>query len=246
MFSEAIEKYLQHEQLNHIDLKAVFFDMDGVLYDSMGHHAASWTQTFTEAGIHFHEELAYLNEGRTGASTVLTAVTEAQNRTATDDEIQKIYRRKTEILHTMPRVLPVDGMKNMLEQVKNAGLEIWIVTGSSHMRFIDNLKVDFPDLIDPAHVVTGKDVKNGKPNPEPYLLALEKSHLEKQQAIVIENAPLGIQSAKAAGLFTVAINTGILHNEILTEAGCDLLFSGGKELEKNWKKLLYDIQRFNQ
>ncbi|GET20525.1 HAD family hydrolase [Prolixibacter denitrificans] len=246
MFNDAIERYLQQEQLNRFDLKAVFFDMDGVLYDSMGHHAASWTKAFTEAGIHFHEELAYLNEGRTGASTVLTAVKEAQNRTATDDEIQKIYRRKTEILHTMSRALPVEGMKNMLEQVKNAGLEIWIVTGSSHMRFIDNLKVDFPGLIDPTHVVTGKDVKHGKPHPEPYLMALEKSHLERQQAMVIENAPLGIQSAKAAGLFTVAINTGILDDDILTDNGCDLLFDDGIELAKNWKKLLHGLQIFSQ
>ncbi|MEJ2413500.1 MAG: HAD-IA family hydrolase, partial [Anaerolineales bacterium] len=128
----------------------------------------------------------------------------------------------------MPRALPVEGMKDLLEQVKDDGLEIWIVTGSSHLRFIDNLKLDFPGSIDPAHVVTGKDVKQGKPNPEPYLMALEKSHLMRNNAIVIENAPLGIQAAKAAGLFTVAINTGILVDEILAKAGCDLLFSDGK------------------
>lgn len=246
MFSKAIEKYLQQNNLNRLELKAVFFDMDGVLYDSMGHHAAAWTEVFTEAGIHFHEELAYLNEGRTGSSTVLTAVKEAQNRTATDDEIQDIYRRKTEILHTMPRALPLEGMKNLLEQVKSAGLDIWIVTGSSHMRFIDNLRVDFPSLIDPAHIVSGKDVKHGKPHPEPYLMALEKSHLSRNNAIVIENAPLGILAAKEAGLFTIAINTGILDDKILTDSGCDILFNDGKELVKNWKKLLYDIQIFNQ
>ncbi|GET32734.1 beta-phosphoglucomutase [Prolixibacter bellariivorans] len=246
MFSKAIKKYLQQEQLNRFDLKAVFFDMDGVLYDSMGHHAASWTKAFTEAGIHFHEELAYLNEGRTGSSTVLTAVKEAQNRTATDEEIQAIYRRKTEILHTMPRALPLEGMKNLLEQVKTAGLDIWIVTGSSHMRFIDNLKVDFPDLIDPDHIVSGKDVKHGKPNPEPYLMALKKSHLKQHNAIVIENAPLGIQAAKGAGLFTVAINSGILDNKILSDAGSDMLFNDEKELAKNWEKLLFSIQTFNQ
>jgi HAD superfamily hydrolase (TIGR01509 family) len=137
-------------------------------------------------------------------------------------------------------------MKNLLEQVKSAGLDIWIVTGSSHMRFIDNLKVDFPGLIDPAHIVSGKDVKHGKPHPEPYLMALEKSHLAQENAIVIENAPLGILAAKKAGLFTIAINTGILDDKILTDSGCDMLFNDGKELVKNWKKLLYDIQIFNQ
>ena len=246
MFSYAIEKYLQQKNLNRFELKAVFFDMDGVLYDSMGHHAAAWTEAFTKAGIHFHEELAYLNEGRTGSSTVLTAVKEAQNRKATDDEVRDIYRHKTEILHTMPKVLPVEGMQSVLEKVKKAGLEIWIVTGSSHMQFIENLKVDFPGLVDPDHIVSGKDVKHGKPNPEPYLRAMEKSHLKRQNIIVVENAPLGIQAAKSAGLFTVAINTGILNDQILTDAGCDILLKSGKQLEENWNKLAHVIQIFNR
>ena len=246
MFSNAIEKYLQQKKLSHFDLKAVFFDMDGVLYDSMGHHAAAWTKAFIEAGIHFYEELAYLNEGRTGPSTVLTAVKEAQNRTATHDEIQEIYQRKTEILNTMPSIIPVAGIQDTLKQVKDAGLEIWIVTGSSHMSFIDNLKTDFPGLIDPSHVITGKDVKHGKPNPEPYLMALNKSHLKKQNAIVIENAPLGIHAAKAAGLFTITINTGILDNQILLKSGCDILLNDGKELAKSWTNIFRDIQMFSR
>jgi beta-phosphoglucomutase-like phosphatase (HAD superfamily) len=50
--------------------------------------------------------------------------------------------------------------------------------------------------------------------------------------VVIENAPLGIQSAKAAGIFTVAINTGILDDGILWESGADLLFKDWKDLMK--------------
>ncbi len=57
--------------------------------------------------------------------------------------------------------------------------------------------------------VTGDEVKNGKPAPEPFLKALRKLKIEPWEAVVIENAPFGIQSAKKAGLFCIAIETSL-------------------------------------
>lgn len=84
------------------------------------------------------------------------------------------------------------------------------------------------------NIITAHDVKIGKPNPEPYLKALEKSGYMCHQSIVIENAPLGVESAKAAGLFTIAINTGPIDPNVLKEAGADIVFSGSEELLENW------------
>jgi beta-phosphoglucomutase len=86
------------------------------------------------------------------------------------------------------------------------------------------------------------DVKNGKPNPEPYLKALEKSGFDISEAIVVENAPMGVLSAKAAGLFTIAINTGPIDLLVLTEAGADLVFSGCEELIKMWPSIIQAIK----
>jgi beta-phosphoglucomutase-like phosphatase (HAD superfamily) len=72
-------------------------------------------------------------------------------------------------------------------------------------------------------MVTAYDVKKGKPDPEPYLMALEKAGLQPNEAMVVENAPLGVRSAKGAGIFTVAVNTGILSDDDLWQAGADVV-----------------------
>ena len=72
-------------------------------------------------------------------------------------------------------------------------------------------------------MVTAYDVKYGKPHPEPDLRALEKSGLKPWEVMVIENAPLGVRSAVAAGLFTVAVNTGVLDAKELEDEGAQVV-----------------------
>ena len=81
-------------------------------------------------------------------------------------------------------------------------------------------------------------IKYGKPNPEPYLMALEKGGLKPNEAIVIENAPLGVEAGHKAGIFTIAVNTGPLNGEILLNAGADLLFPSMQALCESWEKLV--------
>ena len=86
-------------------------------------------------------------------------------------------------------------------------------------------------------MVTAFDVKYGKPNPEPYLMALQKGELKPNEAIVIENAPLGVQAGAAAGIFTIAVNTGPIDGKVLLDAGADILFSSMQEFCDNWENL---------
>ena len=77
-------------------------------------------------------------------------------------------------------------------------------------------------------MITAFDVVKGKPDPEPYLKAWERSGLTKEQCVVVENAPLGVRSGKAAGLTVYAVNTGILTREDLAQA--DQVFDSMAEL----------------
>ena len=101
----------------------------------------------------------------------------------------------------------------------------------------------YPGLFSKANIfqehlmVTAFDVKYGKPNPEPYLMAIKKAGINPNQAIVIENAPLGVQAGVAAGIFTVAVNTGPLPDSALLEQGANLLFHSMNEFSDNWKNL---------
>ena len=81
-------------------------------------------------------------------------------------------------------------------------------------------------------VVNHSSVKQGKPHPEPYLTALARSGVQADQVVVIENAPLGIEAAKAAGIYTIVINTGILADEILWKSGADEVVKEVSDVEE--------------
>ena len=97
------------------------------------------------------------------------------------------------------------------------------MTGSGQQTLFDELNEVFPNAFARERMVTALDVIKGKPDPEPYLRAWEKSGLEKSECCVIENAPMGIRAGKAAGLFTIGVNTGPLPDNDLYDAGADVV-----------------------
>ncbi|MBO7317645.1 MAG: HAD-IA family hydrolase, partial [Bacteroidales bacterium] len=99
-----------------------------------------------------------------------------------------------------------------------------LVTGSSQGTLLEQLDADYPRAFNMPYRITGEDVKHGKPSPEPYLMGLQRAGVEAHEAIVIENAPLGVQAGVAAGVFTVAVNTGPIPAQALYDAGADIVF----------------------
>ena len=230
---EAIRLYNQTHKTT-LQPKAVLFDMDGVLFDSMPFHAKAWYETMQQYGLDFTEYDAYLNEGRTGESTINAFFPQKYNREATPDEIKEIYRIKSEIFNRISDIHPIKGIYEFLKKVKEAGLMIFLVTGSGQKSLLDTLNKNFPDMFRQDRMVTAFDVKYGKPHPEPYLMALQKGHLLASEAIVIENAPLGVRSAVTAGIFTIGINTGIMRDEELYNQGANIVFPSISELKDHW------------
>lgn len=242
MFQEAINNYLKRHSNSSIQLKAVLFDMDGVLFDSMLNHAEAWHKTMKTRGLLFTCEEAYLNEGRTGADTINLIYQRELGRKATEKEIQEIYQQKTDEFNKHPQVQRMNGSLDVLNKIKKAGLFSMVVTGSGQKSLIGKLSLNFPGIFKPELMVTAFDVKNGKPNPEPYLRALQKGKLSANESIVIENAPLGVQAAVAAGIFTIAVNTGPLDDRILTDSGADILLPSMQAFADNWEILLDELR----
>jgi HAD superfamily hydrolase (TIGR01509 family) len=129
------------------------------------------------------------------------------------------------------------GIKTLMEQIKADGLKICVVTGSAQHALLDKLLIDFDGLLREELIVTAFDVKHGKPNPEPYLIGMEKCGTKPYETIVVENAPLGVQAAVAARCFTIAVNTGPLPDERLAEKGADIIFPTMTALSDTWKTL---------
>ena len=213
-------------------MRAYFFDMDGVLFNSMPHHAIAWEEVMKEHDLPFTAYDCYLNEGRTGESVIREAMWKARNRDATPDEIKQIYTEKSERFNLLAQqaggTVVIDGVAEVLRYVQSIGSQIWVVTGSGMRSLLDNLNNALPPVFQRDRMITAFDVTHGKPDPEPYLKAWERSGLQKEQCFVIENAPLGIRSGKAAGLTVYAVNTGILTREDLAQA--DQVFDSMAEL----------------
>ena len=237
MYQEAINNYLKQHGHERINLKAVLFDMDGVLFNSMPNHASSWHKVMERMDFGLSEQEAYMHEGRTGADTINIISRRERGHDATDEEIKAIYAAKSEEFNKCPPAERMPGAWEVLQKIKEDGLTRMVVTGSGQVSLLERLNKNFPDIFQKELMVTAFDIKYGKPNPDPYLMALEKGGFCPNETIVIENAPLGVQAGVAAGIFTIAVNTGPLPDEVLWEAGANLLFPSMKAFNEAWEEL---------
>ncbi len=242
MFEENIDKYLQKYGFGHIRLKAVLFDMDGILFDSMPMHARAWAEAARRFHFDLTEEEAYEHEGRTGKSTIDILAQRCWGRQATEAEEQQIYEEKSNIFNTLPKAKPMPGADSLLQQIKKEGFQIVLVTGSGQKSLLQKLNKSYAGIFKSDLMVTSFDVKQGKPSAEPYLMALKKAGIKPNEAVVIENAPLGVRAGVAARIFTIAVNTGPLPDKKLLDEGANLLLPSMQMLSKQWAQLRNELQ----
>ena len=220
-------------------IKAVLFDMDGVLYDSMKNHAVAWVQSMQKFGINMTADDAYATEGARGVDTIRYMVRQQKGIEISEAQAQEMYDEKSRIFHSMPEAPIMPGILSLMEQISNAGISIGVVTGSGQKPLIARILRDFGKYVTPEHITTAYDVPRGKPNPDPYLIGLQKAgNLQPSEAIVVENAPLGIRAGIAANIYTVAVNTGPLADQVLLDAGANILFPTMQALSDSWKEVL--------
>lgn len=237
MLEEAIQKYLSRNNFKEIAPKAILFDMDGVIFDSMPHHAIAWVKAMHESGLPFTEEQAYMNEGQPGADTVNGVFAEFYGRESTLEERTRVYNLKGRYFSELGTPQKMPYIEDILNIVKTEALDIYIVTGSGHPQLLQSLNTHFPGFFSKEKVISAFDVRRGKPFPDPYIEALKRANAQPWQAVVIENAPLGVRASSAAQIFTVGVNTGPLDKNILLENGADVVFNSMKELLEQWHSL---------
>ena len=242
-------------------MKAFLFDMDGVLFNSMPHHAEAWYQVMGEHyGFACDRTLFYMVEGSTGQQVIDDMFMSQRGRHAAEWEIKTIYAEKSQTFTQLGPAEPMRGAADVLRKVGEKGLTRVLVTGSGQASLINKLEVAFPGVFDWNHIVSGLDcpIGHGKPHPDPYLYGLRKAagnttpvdweaenpftsglSLSRDEAIVVENAPLGVRAARAAGIFTVAVNTGPLDPQVLKDAGADIVLERGMvELAERFDEIL--------
>ena len=162
------------------NIKAVFFDMDGVLFDSMPYHAQAWQRALSERGLSFSLYDAYLHEGRTADSTIDEAFIRAYGHTADRRTKDEIYSTKTDYFHQYPEPPQIPAVGDVLRYVRSKNRQILVVTGSAQMSLLDRLQSNFPDIFEEGKIISAFDVEHGKPHPElpsEYVLPLLPAYL---------------------------------------------------------------------
>lgn len=184
-------------------LKALIFDMDGVLVDSMPFHAAAWKKAFLDMGMEIQDRDIYAIEGSNPRNGLPLLIRKARKEPEAYDfeTITSIYRQEFKRIFELKAF---DGMKECLEVLKTRFL-LSVVSGSDHLIVHEIIDKLFPEVFD--IVVTGDDIKNPKPYPDPFLKAVELLNVQREECIVIENAILGVEAAKKAEIYCIGIPT---------------------------------------
>ena len=135
-------------------LKAVLFDMDGVLFNSMPYHSEAWHKVMKSHGLTLSREEAYMHEGRTGAATINIVFQRELGREATQEEIESIYQEKSVLFNSYAEAERMPGAWELLQKVKGEGLTPMVVTGSGQLSLLERLEHNFPGMFHKELMVT--------------------------------------------------------------------------------------------
>jgi beta-phosphoglucomutase len=193
-------------------IRAVFFDFDGTFVESLSYHLAAWEEVLlSQHGFHLNPMTVKLNEGRPGLE-IARAIFEQAGLPFSEDLLQQSITLKNERFRAThhARIFPEN--LQIIDLLKKRGVFVGLVTGTKRA----NLGVIVPQKVLRLFdvIITDGDTLLGKPAPDPYLAAAEKLGIQPAECLVVENAPLGIQSAKAAGMFCVALTTTLAEEHL--------------------------------
>lgn len=219
--------------------KVVIFDRDGVLYDTMQGHQDSWAAIyFKHYQVTLNSDEIFLEEGRPNDETIDRVSAKYGIPIPPEAEKEQMVLEKEAVFRTYDVDHLFSDTIAMLDAVIATGQVPMIATGGYYEGIKEKLLDELEGRIDLAHMVTRVDYGKGKPNPEPYLRAMEIAGVQPIEAIVVENAPLGVRSAVEAGALVFAINTGVLSDQILYDEGAVWVFDSQQELIEAWDLIM--------
>jgi HAD superfamily hydrolase (TIGR01509 family) len=199
------------------DAYLAIFDHDGVLVDSLELHQDAWVELGRRTGLSFTPEFIHETFGMTNPSIFRRLLGDA----LTDEEIDRYSDLKEVCYRDVARgkIVLMDGVREVLDTLTARGVRLAI--GSSGVRL--NLELTVAECgLDGrfAAIASLEDITRGKPDPQVFLVAAAKAGVAPSRSVVFEDAPVGIQAAKAAGMYAVGVTTTRPAIDLL-EAGAD-------------------------
>lgn len=207
--------------------KAVLFDLDGTLVRTMGAHFEAWRKACRDFGFEITKEDFFPLEGTNlleGARIFCIKYGVEEKYAESIVEHKKNYFLKI-FSNARPEFYPA--VEKIITLLYAKKLPLGIVTASLKEQVKASLPGEFLENF--SAVVTGEMIGQGKPHPDPYLKSAEFLRVDPKDCVAVENAPLGIKSAKSAGMYCVALAHTVSRDK-LNEA--DVVLGVFEELSK--------------
>lgn len=187
-----------------MSIKGILFDLDGVIVDTLHYHFLAWKEMFGRLGGDVKELTVLLHEGRSSHELMPILLKEAGLKFPEEKwhdfiETKREYYRSIVDVTFYPQVLET------IKALRANGYKLALVTACAKKNMHKALSEKQQSLFDV--LITGDDIPRGKPAPDPYEIGKDKLKLATDECLVVENAPLGILSAKAAGIKCAAVST---------------------------------------
>ncbi|HXT84454.1 MAG TPA: HAD family phosphatase [Verrucomicrobiae bacterium] len=189
-------------------MKGILFDMDGVLIDAMPFHAEAFQTAFKETvDKDIDKKEIFLLEGMPGHQLVKEIFKRNNDDRYINDEniINTICKRKEQIFKEIQKAKAFEGVKELIDSLNCNNCLKAVVSGASKQEVESLLNAN--SLNNFNLIFSGEGLKDGKPHPEPFQAALDKLNLKPTEAVIVENAPLGVESAIRAGVrYIITLN----------------------------------------
>lgn len=214
-------------------MKAVLFDLDGVLVDTEDISTKASNKVLAEYGIVQTPDEKKKVFGRRTVDNYRDAI---ESR-GLDIDPHILVEKKNKVFAKMIKgnAEPMAGVMNLLDQLRAAKVNVAVVSSSPLERV--NTTLDESGLmLEFDFVVSGDCCARGKPNPEPFLMAAEKFGVMPGECVVIEDAQAGIEAGKAAGMKVVAVRSPNTHSQNLSNA--DKIVDSLEEVDLDFLKRL--------
>jgi beta-phosphoglucomutase len=199
-------------------IRGVLFDLDGVIVDTLHYHYLAWKHMFEKLGGTISEHTVLLHEGRNSREILPILMQESGVLIPADQQAQFIEEKRA-YYRSIVQVQQYPGAFEAIDQLKQRGYRVALVTACALKNMQHSLNSEQQAHFD--FIITGDEVSRAKPFPDSYLIAARQLQVKPVECMVVENAPLGIEAAKNAGMYCVAIET-TLGREYLSSADCVL------------------------
>lgn len=187
-------------------IKAVIFDLDGVLVTTDELHFKAWKQLADELGIKNFTKADNARQRGVSRMASLEVVLEKTDRKFSDAEKAMLAEKKNDMyvkaLSGLSRADVLPGVFEFIEYIRSKGIKAAVGSASKNTPLILE-KTELADKFDA--VSCGLDTSKSKPDPEVFLIAAKKLGTPPEECIVIEDSDAGIEAAKAGGMYVLAV-----------------------------------------